>query len=331
MQNRIRGSGPLRFPAVATPPALIPVPICSEDFDVLDLLRQKEERGLTVSVCLPARDEESTVGQIVATVRRTLVEAVPLVDEVVVMDDGSLDSTAEVAAWEGARVVAVDDVLPETGAGSGKGNAMWKSLHATTGDLVCWVDADIRNFGHHFISGLLGPLITDPDIAFVKGYYRRPLHGEPTGGGRVTELVARPLLSVLFPELAGFIQPLSGEYAGQRSLLEQVPFVEGWGVEIGLLVDIVQRVGLLSTAQVDLGVREHRNRPLDDLGPQATAILVTALRRAGLITADAAAGDHATLTRFTEAFEPTAVSVEVRERPPIITVPAYRAAFGLDA
>ena len=144
-----------------------------------------------------------------------------------------------------------------------------------------------------------------------------------------TELVARPLLSVLFPELAGFIQPLSGEYAGRRSLLEQVPFVEGWGVEIGLLVDIVQRVGLASTAQVDLGVREHRNRPLDDLGPQATAILVTALRRAGLVTGRDAVADHATLTRFTEAFEPAAVSVEVRERPPIATVPAYRAAFTL--
>ena len=328
MQNRIRGSGPLRFLAVATPPALMPVPICSEDFDVLDLLRQKQERGLTISVCLPARDEETTVGQIVATVRRTLVEAVPLVDEVVVIDDGSIDSTPEVAAWEGARVVAVDDVLSEAGPGSGKGNAMWKSLHATSGDLVCWVDADIRNFGHHFISGLLGPLITDPDIAFVKGYYRRPLHGEPTGGGRVTELVARPLLSVLFPELAGFIQPLSGEYAGRRSLLEQVPFVEGWGVEIGLLVDVVRRVGLAGTAQVDLGVREHRNRPLDELGPQATAILVTALRRAGLVSGDAALADHATLTRFTEAFEPASVPVEVRERPPIATVPAYRATCG---
>jgi Glycosyltransferases, probably involved in cell wall biogenesis len=314
---------------VATPPALLPVPICSEDFDVLDLLRHKQERELTISVCLPARDEEATVGQIVATVRRTLMEAVPLVDEVVVIDDGSIDSTADVAAWEGARVIAVDDVLPESGPGSGKGNAMWKSLHATDGDLVCWVDADIRNFGHHFISGLLGPLITDPDIAFVKGYYRRPLHGEPTGGGRVTELVARPLLSVLFPELAGFIQPLGGEYAGRRSLLEEVPFVEGWGVEIGLLVDIVDRVGLASTAQVDLGVREHRNRTLDDLGPQATAILVTALRRAGLAHPDGTGLDHATLTRFSEAFEPKFVDVEVRERPPIATVPSYRTKFGL--
>lgn len=308
---------------MATPPVLLPVPICAEDFDVAGLLREKRERGLTISVCLPARDEEATVGQIVATVRRTLMETVPLVDEVVVLDDGSIDSTAEVATWEGARVIAADEVLPEAGPGGGKGNAMWKSLQVTSGDLVCWVDADIRNFGHHFVTGLIGPLLTDPGIDFVKGYYRRPLHGEPTGGGRVTELVARPILSVLFPHLAGFIQPLGGEYAGRRSLLEQVPFVEGWGVEIGLLVDIVDRVGLGATAQVDLGVREHRNRPLEDLGPQATAILVTALRRAGLSQLD-----HAMLTRFTEAFEAETVGIEVRERPPIATLAAYRELFG---
>lgn len=308
---------------MATPPVLLPVPVCAEDFEVTRLLREKQEQGLSISVCLPARDEEATVGQIVATVRRTLMEAVPLVDEVVVLDDGSIDSTAEVASWEGARVIAADDVLTEAGPGSGKGNAMWKSLQVTTGDIVCWVDADIRNFGHHFVTGLIGPLLTDPEIDFVKGYYRRPLHGEPTGGGRVTELVARPILSVLFPHLAGFIQPLGGEYAGRRSLLESVPFVEGWGVEIGLLVDIVERVGLSGTAQVDLGVREHRNRPLDDLGPQATAILATALRRAGL-----SHSDRAVLTRFTEAFEPETVDIEVRERPPIVTIDAYRERLG---
>ncbi len=307
---------------MATPPVLLPVPVCAEDFDVTRLLREKQEQGLTISVCLPARDEEATVGQIVATVRRTLMESVPLVDEVVVLDDGSIDSTAEVATWEGARVIPAEDILLEAGPGSGKGNAMWKSLQVTSGDVVCWVDADIRNFGHHFVTGLIGPLLTNPAIDFVKGYYRRPLHGEPTGGGRVTELVARPILSVLFPHLAGFIQPLGGEYAGRRSLLEQVPFVEGWGVEIGLLVDIVERVGLGATAQVDLGVREHRNRPLDDLGPQATAILATALRRAGLSHIERAA-----LTRFTEAFEPETVDVEVRERPPIATIPEYQARF----
>ena len=215
-KTRSRGA-PGRAPtlcAVATPPVPRPVPRHASEFDADALVARKAEQGLRISVCLPARDEEATVGHIVATVRRTLMETVPLVDEVVVIDDRSTDATADAAAWEGARVLGVDDVLPETTPGAGKGNAMWKSLHAAGGDLICWLDADVRNFAPHFVTGLLGPLVTDPDIAFVKGYYRRPLHGEPTGGGRVTELVARPLLSVLFPELAGFIQPLGGEYAG---------------------------------------------------------------------------------------------------------------------
>jgi glucosyl-3-phosphoglycerate synthase len=311
---------------VVPPPDLRPLPAHASDFDVDDLVAAKQDQGLRVSVCLPARDEEATVGHIVATIRRTLVEARPLVDEVVVIDDRSIDATAEVAAWEGAKVLGVDDVLPDARRGSGKGNAMWTSLYATDGDVICWLDADVRNFGPHFVTGLLGPLLADPAMAFVKGYYRRPLHGEPTGGGRVTELVARPLVSLLFPELTGFVQPLGGEYAGRRRVLESVPFVEGWGVEFGLLVDVVARVGLDATAQVDLGVREHRNRPLDELGPQAMSILVTALRRAGLSDVDRTA-----LTRFTEAFEPQTVAVDAAERPPIVTVPAYREKFGLPA
>jgi glucosyl-3-phosphoglycerate synthase len=295
------------------------------EFDADRLARAKAAHGVSLSVVLPARNEEATVGHIVATVRRTLVEAVPLVDEVLVVDDGSTDATAEVAAWEGARVVAVQDVLAETGPGSGKGNAMWKSLDAATGDILCWLDADVRNFGAHFVTGLLGPLLTQPEVAFVKGFYRRPLHGEPQGGGRVTELVARPLISVLFPQLAHFVQPLAGEYAGRREALETLPFVEGWGVELGLLVDIVERYGLAAVEQVDLGVREHRNRTLPELGPQATAILVTALRRAGLV-ADRAPSHE--LLRFDDAFQPETVDVEVRERPPIITVPAYRQHHG---
>ena len=312
---------PLRF----WPVTLLPVPQCGQDYNLDDLLGAKQRSGLSVSVCLPACNEEATVGQIVATVRRTLVEAVPIVDEVVVMDDGSIDATAEVAAWEGARVISVEDVLAEAGPGSGKGNAMWKSMYACSGDIIGWVDADIRNFAPHFITGLLGPLLTEPNIDFVKGYYRRPLHGEPSGGGRVTELVARPLISILFPELSGFIQPLSGEYAGRRSILEAVPFVEGFGVEFGLLVDIVERCGLDATAQVDLGVREHRNRPIEELGPQATEILVTALRRSGLTDMKSA-----TLARFTKAFDAETVGVEVRERPPMTALTAYREKFGLD-
>ena len=194
---------------MATPPVLRPVPRQASEFDLDALVAAKAEQGLRISVCLPARNEEATVGHIVATVRRTLMEAVPLVDEVVVIDDRSTDATADAAAWEGARVLGVDDVLPETAPGAGKGNAMWKSLHAAGGDLICWLDADVRNFAPHFVTGLLGPLVTDPDTAFVKGYYRRPLHGEPTGGGRVTELVGAPAAVGAVPRARG-IHPAAG-------------------------------------------------------------------------------------------------------------------------
>lgn len=292
--------------------------------EVTDLVEAKRASGTKISVCLPARNEEATVGQIVATVHRNLVDHAPLVDEVVVMDDGSTDATAEAAAWEGARVVAVDDVLPDLPRGSGKGNALWASLYVCEGDVVCWLDADVRNFGPHFVTRLLEPLLTDRGVGFVKGYYRRPLHGEATGGGRVTELMARPVISALFPHLAGFVQPLAGEYAGRRTLLETVPFVEGWGVEIGLLIDLVANFGIEAIAQVDLDVREHRNRTLDELAPQAMAILVTGLRRAG-VPVDKRLAE---LVRYDDDQHPERVAVEIRERPPMLTVPAYRARFG---
>lgn len=299
------------------------LPGASQDhsqFSASSLVTLKAAQGTRISVCLPARDEAATVGPIVGAIRRALVERVALVDEVVVVDDDSTDGTADAAAAAGARVVRADDVLPETGPGSGKGNVLWKSLYACEGDLLCWVDADIRDFSPHFVTGLLGPLLTRPDVVFVKGFYRRP--GEHHDGGRVTELVARPLLSQLFPHLTGFVQPLSGEYAGRRVVLDDLPFVEGWGVELALLVDVVGRHGLASVAQVDLGERRHRNRPLAELGPQATAILVTALRRAGL---DAATARD--LVRYDEDHLAQRIPIEVRERPPIRTVPAYRAKF----
>ncbi|HEY3831831.1 MAG TPA: glucosyl-3-phosphoglycerate synthase, partial [Acidimicrobiia bacterium] len=274
----------------------------------------------TVSVCIPARDEEATIGHIVGSVRRDLVERVGLVDEIIVIDDSSVDETAAAARDEGATVIAESAILPTLPTGSGKGNVLWKSLHVSRGEIVCWVDADIRNFSSYFVSELVAPLLRSPDVQFAKAYYERPYHGEPTGGGRVTELMARPLLSHLFPELADIVQPLAGEYAGRRSALEAVPFVQGWGVEMGLLIDVCARFGRAAIAQVDLGVREHRNRPLTELGAPALAILVTALRRAGLEHDDAAVAE---LLGFDESATPRRRAVAVAERPPIIEIPEY--------
>jgi glucosyl-3-phosphoglycerate synthase len=275
-----------------------------------------------VSVCLPARDEATTVGAIVAEIRAHLTGPRGLVDEIVVVDDGSCDDTAAVARAAGARVVAERDILPEAGPGTGKGNALWKSLHVCRGDIICWIDADLRSFSADYVTRLVEPLLTGPDMLFVKAYYDRSYEGAPTGGGRVTELVARPVLSLLFPKLADIVQPLGGEYAGRREALELLPFVEGWGVELGLLIDLVERFGRDVVAQVDLGVREHRNWPLPELAPQALAILATGLRKAGLVETSA---PFVELLRGAADGTIDAFPVEVRERPPIITVPGYRA------
>jgi glucosyl-3-phosphoglycerate synthase len=272
-----------------------------------------------VSVCLPARNEEPTIGAIVAEAVR-----LDMVAEVVVLDDSSSDDTAAVAAAAGARVVPESSVLPETGPGSGKGNAMWKSLYACEGDVICWIDADLRNFRGEYIERLCAPLLAEPDTMFVKAYYTRTFEGAPTGGGRVTELVARPVLSLLFPKVADIVQPLGGEYAARRRALEMLPFVEGWGVELGLLVDVIERFGRDAVAQVDLDAREHRNRPLEELAPQALAVMATALRRAGLRTE---VTPFVELIRSAPDGSVAAEPVEVRERPPMITVPAYRARF----
>jgi glucosyl-3-phosphoglycerate synthase len=236
-----------------------------------------------VSVCLPARDEESTVGEVVAGIRTTLIDRYRLVDQLVVIDDGSNDRTAEIAAGAGAEVRRAADIHPgDLSTGGGKGQAMWKGVHATSGDFVVFCDADIVDFDPHFVTGLLGPLLVGDDIGFVKGCYRRPLDGRAGEGGRVTELVARPLISLLFPHLAGLAQPLAGECAGRRDVLEHVPFVDGYGVDLGLLIDVASRFGVAAMAQCELGQRVHRNRSLADLGPQAMAIVELALSRAGL-------------------------------------------------
>jgi glucosyl-3-phosphoglycerate synthase len=255
------------------------------DFPLSELVEAKGDQ--VVSVCIPAHDEATTVGEVVRKLRRHLVERVHLIDEILVIDDHSTDRTAEVAAEAGARVVLAADILPQVAGGNGKGEALWRSLHVAQGDIVVWCDADITDFGSRFVIGLLGPLLLRPDIGFVKGFYDRPMDTGDTGG-RTTELMARPLLATLFPHLASIKQPLSGEYAGRRSLLEQLPFVRGYGVDLAMLIDVAEVAGTGAIAQSDLGTRRHRNRQLDQLGPQALVVLQAALNRAGVKAADPA-------------------------------------------
>jgi glucosyl-3-phosphoglycerate synthase len=302
-----------------------------QDWPPRRLLQAKGDT--TVSVVIPARNEEATVGTIVTAIRSAFVQPVPLVDEVIVVDSRSGDGTAAVARAAGAFVVSEDDItrgLPPMG---GKGDALWSGLAAASGDIVAFVDADVDPFEPWFVSGLLGPLLTDPSISFVKGFYHRPLssggYSEPDSGGRVTELVARPLLNLFWPDLAGFVQPLAGEAAGRREVLERVPFVSGYGVETAMLVDLLDLVGLDALAQVDLGQRAHRNQSNEALGRMAAQIQLTAwsrLVRQG--RADASKPLPSVLTQFRRGGEQPLPSlgreiivsdVGIGERPPLIT------------
>jgi glucosyl-3-phosphoglycerate synthase len=297
----------------------------ADAFSAGQLAQAKRRQGCTISVVLPALDEERTVGPIVASILDELVERYGLVDDVLVVDSGSTDRTAQVARAAGARVVHVDAVLPERGVVPGKGEALWKSLYATHGDLVVFVDSDLLSFTPQYVVGLLGPLLSDPAVGFVKALYDRPLTTVegvvPTGGGRVTELVARPLIGALWPHLAGFVQPLSGEYAGRRELLERVPFLSGYGVEFGLLVDLAELAGIDALAQVDLGTRQHGHQSDAALGRMAGQIMQTAFARCpGL----AVPGDSLVqYVRTPTGIEAVDWHVGVRERPPMRTVPGY--------
>lgn len=286
-----------------------------------ELVRAKRSR--TVSVVLPALDEQETVGAVVASVRGHVNS---LVDELVVLDSGSSDATVDEAARAGARVVGRDDVLPEWESVPGKGEVLWRSLAATTGDLIVFLDSDLVDPDPAFVPTLLGPLLTADDVRLVKGFYRRPLRVESdesgTGGGRVTELLARPALTALRPALAGLVQPLGGEYAATRDFLESVPFAAGYGVEIGLLLDAESRYGLNGLAQVNLGVRKHRNRSLVQLGVMSRQILGTVLHRAGIEHADAEA-----LTQFAQVsgvWVPDVSAIPAGDRPPMREVLASR-------
>ena len=285
----------------------------AEEFSAADLAARKG--ATTVSVCLPARNEEATVGAIVEVVRAELMEKLGLVDELIVMDDHSTDRTAAVAKDAGATVVACSEVLTHLGNQPGKGETLWKSLFASAGDIVVWCDSDVANFGPHFISGLLGPLLLDDAIGYCKGFYHRPVGADQRGGGRTTELVARPLIALLFPELGDIVQPLAGEYAGRRDVLERVPFVQGYGVEMGLLIDVWRLVGYNAIAQVDLGTRVHRNRPLHELSSQATEVMQVALHRADRTLVNTA------ITLRRPGFGDTEITMQ--ERPPLVEVTGY--------
>jgi glucosyl-3-phosphoglycerate synthase len=292
------------------------------------------KKATTVSVVIPARDEEDTIGAIVSTIREHLVNRVPLVDEILVVDSRSTDATVEVASAAGARVVSQDEVTRGLPRMDGKGDALWAGLAASSGDVVAFVDGDLRRFSPHFVTGLLGPLLCDGSVEFVKGFYHRPLVGssgvETDGGGRVTELSARPLLNLFWPELAGVVQPLAGEYAGRRHTLERIPFVSGYGVEIAMLIDLFDLVGLDALAQVDLGERLHRHQGTEALGRMSAQIMVTAwsrLYRRGLVNDELP--PSTLLTQFRRGGQDALPNLDreiavtdtaVDERPPLLTV-----------
>jgi glucosyl-3-phosphoglycerate synthase len=279
-------------------------------FSMADALAAKA--GRTVSVCIPCKNEAATIGSLVQMLHTDLVHANGLVDELIVLDDNSTDDTAAIAAANGATVISVNTVNGAFGPGTGKGNALWATLAASTGDFIVWCDGDVTTVEPSWVVGLLMPLLTTSDVSLVKASYHRPTeHG---GGGRTTELVARPLLSLFLPDLTGLHQPLSGEFAGRRTTMEQIPFVQGWGVEIAMLADVAERFGASAIAQVDVGERLHRHQPLDRLGVQAAEVLATLLSRVG--AAKAFASDQLALLRPNG----TAEALNLDERPPMRSV-----------
>ena len=279
---------------------------------------QAAKGGRTVSVVLPALNEAATVGAVIETIIPMLGG---LVDELIVLDSGSTDETEARALAAGARVVHREEALPEVPPQPGKGEALWRSLAATTGDVIVFIDSDLIDPDPMFVPRLVGPILTGDGIHLVRGFYRRPIKlgdgQDANGGGRVTELVARPLLAALRPELGSIIQPLGGEYAGTRELLTSVPFAPGYGVEIGILIDTYDKFGLEGIAQVNLGVRTHRTRPLSELGPMSRQIIATLLTRCGI--PDSGVG----LTQFlpdADGYRTRTSTVSLADRPPMNTL-----------
>jgi glucosyl-3-phosphoglycerate synthase len=301
--------------------------LSSDDLDLRDLIARKRAADVSISLVLPARNEAETIRSVVES---GMALAGELVDEVVVLDGGSSDGTAELAVAAGATVHQDADILPQFGPVLGKGDALWRSLTVTSGDIVAFVDTDIRNPDPRFVWGIVAPLLLDDTIEFVKGFYVRPIEIDgvlhPSGGGRVTELTARPLLNLFWPQLAGLVQPLSGEYAGRRSLLENLPFFSGYAVEIGLLIDILDARGADAIAQVDVGRRVHRNQDLPSLSRMSFAIIHAVTQR--LTASGRARFGETPATAYTQIARDERDRVALRsravinvERPPISTLP----------
>lgn len=305
----------------------------AEEFADLDqLLALKYRRGITISLVLPALNEAETIGPLIDAIKGPFLEQVPLLDEIVLIDSRSSDETRIIAADRGIPVFIHQEILPQYGSFAGKGEALWKSLYVTHGDIVVWIDTDIKDMHPRFVYGLIGPLLREPRLQFTKGFYQRPINygGQliGAGGGRVTELVARPLVNLFFPELSGFIQPLAGEYAGRREVLQRLPFFTGYSVEIGLLIDLLQTVGLTGMAQVDLQQRIHRNQELHGLSRMAFAIIQAVMHR---LEAHERLQLLDPLTQSLKLIRPgdaggyrlDVCDIRDHERPPIETLPEY--------
>jgi nucleotide-binding universal stress UspA family protein len=300
--------------------------------DLKYLISLKQKQNLTISLALPALNEEQTVGRVLRTIKNVLMTRVPLLDEIVLIDSNSTDRTRQIAEKIGIPVYIHQKVLPQYGTRHGKGEALWKSLYCTSGDILIWVDTDIVNIHPRFIYGLIGPLLLRPEIDYVKGFYRRPLKVgnkmQAGSGGRVTELTARPLLNLFYPELSGMVQPLSGEYGGRRKVLEQLPFFSGYGVEIGLLIDMLEKFGLRSIAQVDLLERIHHNQPLDALGKMSFAIIQAVIRKLEVKYGQSIL-ENINKTMKMIRYEQDRFFLDIEEiaegeRPPMIEIPEYQ-------
>lgn len=311
----------------------------SQFFDQKELLRRKEETGQTISLCIPTLNEESTIGKEVVIFRSELMERYPLIDEIAVIDSGSTDKTLEVAAAYGADTYYSGDILPSEGFKRGKGENLWKAIYQLKGDIICYVDADIKNIHPRFCYGLVAPLLYREEIGYVKAFYDRPLAFSqgirPSGGGRVTEILVRPLFSLFYPELTGLIQPLSGEYAVRRNVLERLPFPIGYGVETSHILDCYRMFGLDIFGQTDLDQRIHRNQETLSLGKMSFGILQSFLNRMEATGSDTHLPDtHNILRQFQakdRSYEQVQYEIIEEERPPMIEIPEYREKFNVSA